>query len=130
MNAWLRETLGNQSHVSGEVMAAPNGTLTLVARSGSHGLTPLIGQEAEMATLIQRTAEAVYAREQPRSYSTYLFRQARWDEQTAWNKSRLSSPLARDRALAYFGLSNVAARTEGDLARRGLLEKSIAADPT
>ena len=130
MNAWLRETLGHQSHVSGEVMATPAGTLTLVARSGSRGLTPLTGHEAEMGGLIQRTAEAVYAREQPRSYSTYLFRQARWDEQTAWNKSRLSSPLARDRALAYFGLWNAAARNEGDLARRGLLEKSIAADPT
>ena len=130
MNAWLRETLGNQSHVSGEVMAAPNGTLTLVARSGSHGLTPLTGQETGMAALIQHTAEAVYAREQPRSYGTYLYRLSRWEEHTAWNRSRLSAPLARDRALAYFGLANAAARTEGDLARRGLLEKSIAADPT
>ncbi len=130
MNAWLRETLGHQSPVSGEVMASPAGTLTLVARSGSHGLTPLTGQEAEMATLIQRTAEAVYAREQPRSYGTYLFRQARWDEYAAWHRSRLSVPLARDKAVAYMGLSNVALRTQGDLAQRALLEKSSAADPT
>ena len=129
MNAWLRETLGRQSHVSGEVMASPAGTLTLVARSGSHGLTPLTGQDAEMATLIQRTAEAVYAREQPRSYGTCLFRQARWDEYAAWHRSRLSAPLARDKAVAYMGLSSVALRTQGDLARRALLEKSSAADP-
>jgi tetratricopeptide (TPR) repeat protein len=130
MNAWLRETLGRQSHVSGEVMASPAGTLTLVARSGSRGLAPLTGQEAEMTILIQRTAEAVYAREQPRSYGSYLWRQARWDEHTIWHRSRLSAPLAQDKALAYFGLANAASRIEGDLARRGLLEKSIAADPT
>jgi tetratricopeptide (TPR) repeat protein len=130
INAWLRETLGRQSHVSGEVMASPAGTLTLVARSGSRGLAPLTGQEAEMTILIQRTAEAVYAREQPRSYGSYLWRQARRDEHTIWHRSRLSAPLAQDKALAYFGLANAASRIEGDLARRGLLEKSIAADPT
>ncbi len=129
MNAWLRETLGRQSHVSGEVMASPAGTLTLVARSGSRGLPPLTGQEAEMPILIQRTAEAVYAREQPRSYGTYLFRQARWDELSPWARSRLSAPKARDRALAHVYLGVVAARTQGDLASRAQNQKSSAADP-
>ena len=125
MNAWLRETLGRQSHVSGEVMASPPGSLTLVARSGSHGLPPLTGQEAEMATLIQRTAEAVYAREQPRSYGLYLFRQNRLAEFGAWARSRLSAPVARERAVSYFQLALTA---EGDLARRALLQKSSAID--
>ena len=130
MNAWLRETLGHQSHVSGEVMAAPDGTLTLVARSGSHGLTPLTGREVEMAALIHRTAEAVYAREQIRSYPIYLTRYDRWDELGAWAQTRLSSPVAWDRARGYFWLSLVAQRNQGDLARRALLQKSAAADPT
>lgn len=129
MNAWLRETLGRQSHVSGEVMASPVGTLTLVARSGSHGMTRLTGQEAEMGSLIQRTAEAVYAREQPRSFGYYLFGQARWDEFVAWHTSRLSAPSARDRAASYWGLASDASRTQGDLAQRALLEKSSAVDP-
>ena len=130
MSAWLRETLGHQSRVSGEVMAAPDGTLTLVARSGSYGLTPLTGQEAEMAALIQRTAEAVYNREQPPSYGLYLLRKNRWDEYAAWARSMLSAPEAQDRARGYFHLSVVAQRTQGDLAARGLLLKSIAADDT
>jgi tetratricopeptide (TPR) repeat protein len=130
MNAWLRETLGHQSHVSGEVMAAPDGTLTLVARSGSHGLTPLTGQEAGMATLIQRTAEAVYAREQPRSMGLYLVRQQRHEEANAWYRGRTNQPAARDRASSYLGQAWYAHGTKGDLAFVPLARKSIAADPT
>ena len=130
MNAWLRETLGRQSHVSGEVMASPAGTLTLMARSGSQGLTPLTGQEAGMAALIQRTAEAVYAREQPVSYPIYLTRHDRWDELGEWSRSRLSLPGARDRAWAHFWLGLIAELTQGDIAHRARLLASSAADPT
>ena len=128
VNAWLRETLGHQSHVSGEVMAAPDGTLTLVARSGSHGLTPLTGSEAEMATLIQRTAEAVYAREQPRSFAVYLGRKSRFVELGTWAKSRLTLPSSLERARGYVWLAIVAQATQGDFEQRALWQKSIALD--
>ncbi len=130
MNAWLRETLGHQSHVSGEVMAAPDGTLTLVARSGSRGLPALTGQEAGVATLIQRTAEAVYAREQPRSMGLYLVRQQRHEEANAWYRGRTNQPAPRDRASSYLGQAWYAHGTKGDLAFVPLAWKSIAADPT
>jgi len=130
VNVLLREALGHQSHVSGEVMAAPDGTLTLVAHSGSHGLRPLTGQEAAMTAMIQRTAEAVYAREQPQSYGLYLFRQSRWAELGAWGQSRLSAPNARDRAQAHVWLGFVAAQTSGDLENLARLQRSSAADPT
>ncbi len=130
MNAWLREALGHQSHVSGEVMAATDGTLTLVARSGSHGLTPLTGQETDMANLIQRIAEAVYAREQPRSYALYLRKQNRWDEHAAFAQSMISSVGARDRAVGYFYAGMTVSRAHGDLAARAQYQKSFAADPT
>jgi len=130
MNAWLREALGHQSQVSGEVMAATDGTLTLVARSGSQGLPPLTGQETDMAALIQRTAEAVYAREQPRSYALYLRKQNRWDEHAAFAQSMISSVGARDRAVGYFYAGMTVSRAHGDLAARAQYQKSSAADPT
>lgn len=130
LDQWLREKLGHQSRVSGEVMASPDGGLTLVARSGSHGLPPLKGAEADMASLIQRTAEAVYAREQPRSYGLYLVRQHRGEESRAWYLGRTTQPAARDRASSYLGLAWGAQGAEGDLAFVPLARKSIAADPT
>lgn len=131
VDAWLRETLGHQSHVSGEVMAAPDGALTLVARSGSRGLTPLTGQETDLPALIQRTAEAIYAREQRKSYPIYLTRHDRWDEIGAWAQSNLSSLDKRERAEAHFWLGAVAQATRGDdLAQLAQLQKSSSADPT
>ena len=130
LDQWLREKLGHQSRVSGEVTVSPEGGLTLAARSGSHGLPPLKGVESDMAALIQRTAEAVYAREQPRSYGLYLVRQRRSEEARAWYLGRTTQPAARDRALSYYGLAWGAQGAEGDLAFLPLVRKSIAADPT
>ena len=130
LDQWLREKLGHQSRVSGEVMASPDGGLTLVARSGSRGLPPLKGAESDIAALMQHTAEAIYAREQPRSYGLYLIRQQRREESHAWYLGRTSLPSARDRALSYLGLAWGARGAEGDLAFVPLARKSIAADPT
>ncbi|MEI7932629.1 MAG: hypothetical protein WCI21_06205, partial [Alphaproteobacteria bacterium] len=130
LDQWLRDKLGHQSRVSGEVMASPDGTLTLAARSASQGLPPLKGAEADMASLIQRTAEAVYAREQPRSYPVYLETQGRWDDTIVWSRSRLTLPSARARAIGYHHLGNGLQFTQGDLPAMEPFQQAMATDPT
>jgi Flp pilus assembly protein TadD len=63
--------LGHQSHITGEVYRTAKGIAITVRASGA-GSANVSGDEANLDSLLQQTAETIYARTQPYRYSKYL----------------------------------------------------------
>ncbi len=63
--------LGHQSRITGEVYRTAKGIAIRVRASGA-GSATVSGDEANLESLLQQTAETIYARTQPYRYSKYL----------------------------------------------------------
>jgi tetratricopeptide (TPR) repeat protein len=74
VDRWLREKLGHEHTLTGEVIENPDGTLTIGARLDTHALPPQTGAAPDLPKLVVDTAEALYRREQPMTYVQYLGR--------------------------------------------------------
>ena len=127
---WLRERLGHQERVTGEMMLNPDGSLTLVTRIGSQALPPQSGGQADVAAMLQRAAEAILARQQPRTYSQYLMRHDRAADNVAFLKPRTRALEESTRAQAWVGLSSALQELEGDTASAAALRQALSIDPT
>ncbi len=116
VDRWLRDRLGHEQTLTGEAVVNPDGTVTLSARLGAKALPPQTGPAADLPALIQRTAEALYRREQPLTYVQYLNRiPGREDETEALSRELTDSRDPVMRAYGYGGLA-IAAVRHGDVA--------------
>ena len=99
--AWF----GHQTHISGEVYRTPEGLAVAVRASGNSGDT-VEGSERDLDGLMQKAAEAVYARTQEFRFAIYLTgRPGANGESTAQILQRLAqSGSVRDRIWAYMGI--------------------------
>jgi tetratricopeptide (TPR) repeat protein len=116
VDRWLRDRLGHEQTLTGEAVVNPDGTVTLSARLDAKALPPQTGSAVDLPALIQRTAEALYRREQPLTYVQYLNRIPERQAETAELSRELTD--SRDpvmRAYGYGGLG-IAAVRRGDLA--------------
>jgi hypothetical protein len=126
---YLAQWLGNETHISGEIVREADGRLAITARVGDWPATTERGADAMFDTLMQKSAEAVYRKTQPYRYAVYLDSQQRQPEAKAIYRELIAGNDLDDRAWAYIGLSselNNAADFEG--ANR-LLFKAMAAKP-
>ena len=79
LDNYLREKLGHDTHVTGDVVRTASG-LSLTARAGLNGADSVAGPEADIDGLVQRLAESVYGMTQPYRYGVYLATHDRWAE--------------------------------------------------
>lgn len=122
---WLRDRLGHETRLTGEVTLDPEGRLELETRLGGRPLTPQVGTEAELGALVLRTAEELYAREQPQSWSLYLSRQKRWPELLESGRRRAAAADPQVRALGYLDVARALTQLEGDAAATPALRKAV-----
>ncbi len=136
LRRFLREWLGNDTHITGEVWHGSTG-LALVARApGSKGHV-VTGAEADLDTLIQKVAENVYRVTQPYRYANYLDRpdyrsQAVMDYDGAEKIYRqlVTHPNPVERAWAWNGLGNLAYTARSDAQGAiGYYRRAVAIDP-
>ena len=105
INRYLRQWLGHQTRVSGELLHTPTGVSLTTRTEGEAGQT-VQGQEADLDGLAQQAAEAVYGQTQPYRYGVYLRGQNREEEaQRLFAKLSTSGPRS-ERAWGYLGLAN------------------------
>jgi tetratricopeptide (TPR) repeat protein len=97
--AWL----GHETHITGEVYRDADG-IAIVARAGGDGGTTVLGREADFDSLMQRSAEAIYARTQPYRYAVYSQFRGNPARARAIYERLTVEGAARDRAWAYIGL--------------------------
>jgi tetratricopeptide (TPR) repeat protein len=101
---YLHEWLGHQTQISGELYRTSTG-IAVTAHIGDRSAT-LDGQESNLGTLLQKTAEAVYGQTQPYRYATYLSRHGRAAESVEVLTQLSSDPSPLERAWAFIGLAN------------------------
>jgi tetratricopeptide (TPR) repeat protein len=127
---WLRGHLGHQRRVTAEVMAGEDGKLTLVARSGAYALPEQTGAPADLPAMLQKTAEALYAHEQPASYDSYLENQGRWDDALAFANQMASSRSHAEQALGYTAIGRVLNHSNDQAGAKAAYERAAAIDPS
>ncbi|HEY5106279.1 MAG TPA: hypothetical protein VII73_05830 [Caulobacteraceae bacterium] len=104
LRGYLRDWLGHEAHITGEVYRTASG-LTLTARTGDTA-SSFSGQDGDLDKLVQQAAEATYAHTQPYRYSVYLGLANRLAEQRAVLGALTGDPDPVERAWAHVGLGN------------------------
>ena len=79
IDRYLREKLGNETHVRGEIVRTPAG-LTMFVRAGAAPGLSVDGSEKDLAGLISKSAENLFAQSEPLRYCDYLTDNAHFDE--------------------------------------------------
>ncbi len=106
MNRYLREWLGSETRITGEVVRTPTG-LAVTARAGAATGSRFEGSEADFEKLVGQAAEAIYAKTQPYRWAVYLASHGRRGEALAAYQKLASSGPAEDQAWAYAGWASM-----------------------
>jgi tetratricopeptide (TPR) repeat protein len=106
LSRYLRDWLGSQTRITGEVVRTPTG-IAVTARAGAAPGRRFEGAEADLDKLIGQAAEAVYAETQPYRYAVWLSAQGRRDEALATYARLAASGPAEERAWAYAGWASM-----------------------
>jgi tetratricopeptide (TPR) repeat protein len=129
IESFLREKLGHDVHVSGEIVKT-DADLSLTVRAGSEGVA-IVGQTAEMEALLQKLAESVYRITQPYRYGIYLGRDGQSDEAVAIFRQLASSGPEEERPWGYNGWQFQIGRGAGQQGLvRSLQRKAVALNPS
>ncbi|MGH6872131.1 MAG: hypothetical protein ACREHE_11550 [Rhizomicrobium sp.] len=128
-NRYLRQWLGHETQITGEVWRTGTG-IAVVARAGADEGAVFAGGESDLDALLQQAAESIYEKTQPYRYAVYLFTMRRDEAKASSVLAHLVSVSApAEQAWAYAMWSN-ADFTSGDWA--GAFDKTsraIALDP-
>lgn len=106
LSRWLRDSLGQVTRVSGDVVRTPAAGLQVTARTD--GAAQIVqGPEADLDGVIARAAEALYRQTQPYRYSVYLASHGRPAEAAAGFAALARSGPTEDRPWAYAGWASI-----------------------
>ena len=109
----LRQSLGKETRISGEVIEDKSG-LALTTRVGSMPGKRFVGSADNLDALVAKGAEHIMSQTQPYRYAIYLERAGRIPEGLAQLQQLTASPSATERKWAYNGLAAFY-RGQGDL---------------
>ena len=102
----LRNWLGHETHITGEVMHTPAG-LAVTMRAGDAPGRTLVGTEADLPALIQQAAEAAFQGTQPYRYTVYLSNTGRRDQALAVATAMAQDGPVEERGWAWTQISNL-----------------------
>jgi tetratricopeptide (TPR) repeat protein len=105
LRGFLRQWLGHQTRLSGEVYHLPDGRIAVTTRVGADPGTRSEGQPADLDALLQRGAEGIYAETQPYRYAVWLTRQERFDEAKTIRLKLVAGKDLNDKLWGYNGLA-------------------------
>jgi tetratricopeptide (TPR) repeat protein len=125
---FLKEWLGHETHISGEVVRSERG-ITVTARAGGEAGNSFSGSESDFDALLQQATEAVYAGTQPYRYGVYLQIKGRMAEAEAFLIKATRALTGRERAWANTGLYNLFADQDRQAEACQVANAAIAPDP-
>jgi len=136
IDRFLHEEFGHQTHIKGEVYRTAGG-IAVTARTGDIGGATFTGSEANIGTLIDATAKAIFRTTQPYRYAMYLRTVAARQgnpkgfadaNAVLWDLVRAGT--VNDRAWSYDGLGD-GLGFDGDLyGSVAMIRRAIATRPT
>jgi len=105
LDRYLRQWLGHETHISGEIYRTANG-IAVTARAGGSTSPTFTGNDADLDKLIQQAAESVYRATQPYRYAVYLDQHGRAGEARAVYDQLIADGPSLERGWALIGLAN------------------------
>jgi tetratricopeptide (TPR) repeat protein len=118
LSRYLREELGHESHIRGEVYETAT-EVTVTARTGEEPAKSFNGRIEELDQLIHKAAESIYVQTQPYRYANYLLNHGRIDEYVAVLQRLSQDENPVERAWAHQSLGAVLGYfTDHDLAEQ------------
>jgi len=125
----LRQWLGQETRISGEIITGADGTLIMTTRAGVLSSPPVTAEDGDLDALVQKGAEGVYAVTQPYRYTVLLGALGRNDERERALTALTRNEDPQERRWGYSGLS-VSYRTTGDVAAAiANAQKALEIDP-
>jgi tetratricopeptide (TPR) repeat protein len=118
LSRYLRQSLGHETHISGDIYRTAKG-IAVTARAGGDASPTLTGGDADLDRLIERAAESVYRATQPYRYAVYLDQHGRAREARAVYDRLIATGPPLERGWALIGLAN-------DLQESGQIGEAIA----
>ena len=125
LNRYLRDWLGGETRITGEVVRTPAG-LAVTARAGAAAGRRFEGPEADLDKLIGLAAESVYAQTQPYRYAVYLASTGRADQALVAYRRLAETGAPEDRPWAYVGWGAVLMERGDFEGAVGLIRKALA----
>jgi tetratricopeptide (TPR) repeat protein len=104
-NRYLRQWLGHETHITGEVWREGDG-IAVVARAGADQGVVFTGKEGDLDALLQKAAEAVYEKTQAYRYAVYLLRTGNVEKAKAVIARIIATATPAEQAWAYSLSSN------------------------
>jgi hypothetical protein len=123
LRRYLREALGHETHISGEVYATRAG-FTVTARAGDKSGTSFTGRDEDLGNLVRQAAESVYEQTQPYRYAGFLFVSGRRDEALRIFKRLEQDPSTLERAWAHVAMGADARNHDKDFATAAAEERA------
>ena len=113
LDRFLREKLGHDTHISGEVIRTAAG-LVLKARAGALGHAKIQGPENDSDMLVQQLAGEIFKLTQPYRYGIYLGIQGHQAEAIAHFKALAKTGPSEERAWDNVGIGTYTIEQEGN----------------
>jgi hypothetical protein len=128
LDHYLRLWLGNETHVTGDVVHTQHG-LSLTVRYGSQPGATFEGASADLDRLVQAAAEHVFSAARPLRYIDYLALRQRYAEAEAMLPTLAMRGSDHDRSLAYASWASLRL-SEGDMyGEREKAQLAVRLDP-
>jgi tetratricopeptide (TPR) repeat protein len=128
LDRFLREKLGHDLHIGGEIVQTNNG-MALTARVGSYGSATVAGAQADADTLLQKLAEQVYRVTQPYRYALWMQVHGHREESIALLRSLAISGPSDERSWAYNAWGLATGIFQSPYTGQALLRRGHAIDP-
>jgi len=129
LDDFLREKLGHDTHVTGEIVRTASG-VSLTARTGMEGAESVTGSEADLDRLVRQLSEKVYRLTQPYRYGIYLASHDRLAEAVPVLKAVAETgPTRLDRAFGYGDWAWLSGEQDGIETSLRLQQRAMAVEP-
>jgi len=128
LDDFLREKLGHDVHITGEIIRTGSG-VSLTARVGGNGSETVNGSETDLNGLVQKSAEAIYRITNPNGYGSYLAEHDRLAEAISVAKSIADTGSRSERAYAFAAWGMLSGEQEGIDVSSRLLQQAMATEP-
>ena len=103
---FLRDWLGHDIHIMGEVWHTDSGVAVSSRTGGERGAT-FTGSASELDSLVQKAAEHVFSQTQPYRYASYVRNQLRIEESRAIYQALTRNSSREEQAWAWQGLATL-----------------------
>jgi tetratricopeptide (TPR) repeat protein len=125
---FLKDWLGHETRISGEVIRTKDG-VSVTARVSGSGASTVSGSETDMDGLVQNLAEHIFAATQPYRYGIYLMGKSRIAEALAVYQTLALRGPPQERPFGYIGWANALAGKRSQLFRDSLEQKALDLQP-